>query len=149
MGNGCNVFDHQNIEPRRLQRAQGRLAPGPGSLDIDLDIFHAVFHSLFNRILGRRLRGEGRAFARPLETLHTGTGPGYGVARHVGYRDNGVVKGRLNMNHTIGDVLFLFFLGARFSGHRYKPAFIVLTSALTKPMIDKCHLAVRTYHFFD
>ena len=49
MGLRCDVADAEDLEPRRLERTDRRLAAGSRPLDEDLDLLQAVLHPLPRR----------------------------------------------------------------------------------------------------
>src|SRR5699024_7122120 len=55
-----HVLDHVDLQARRLQRTDRRLASGTRALDVNLDGLEAVLHRSLRGRLGSRLRGEGR-----------------------------------------------------------------------------------------
>src|SRR5204862_8281255 len=67
VGLRCDVADAEDLEPRRLQRADRGLATGAGSLDEDLDLLQPVLHPLAGGGVGGDLCGERRRLARALE----------------------------------------------------------------------------------
>ena len=85
MGDGCYVFDHGDIKSGGLQGAQSGFSAGSGPLDINFNGFHTMFHCFFGSIFCCQLGRKGRTFARPLEALNTGTGPGNNISAYVGY----------------------------------------------------------------
>src|SRR5262249_37110368 len=72
VGDRRHVLDDAHVEPRRLQAAQRRLASRARTLHVHLDVTHAELGRLPSRRLGRDLRGEGRALARPFEAALSG-----------------------------------------------------------------------------
>src|SRR5215207_6422305 len=93
---GRDVLDPEDLEPRRLEGANRRLAPGAGPLDEDLDFLQAVLHSLPGARVRRHLRGEGGRLARALEAGRAGALPADDVPFLVGEADDRVVEGRLD-----------------------------------------------------
>src|SRR5258708_23766912 len=87
VGDGRDVGDGGDLEARRLQAADGRLATGAGALDEDLDGLQAVLHRLARGVLRGHLRREGRALARALEALASRRSPGDDIALGVGEAD--------------------------------------------------------------
>src|SRR5262249_53552448 len=68
VGNRGHVTDGCDLEPPRLQGADGGFATGPRSSHEDLDLLQSVLHGLAGGDLGRRLGGEGRRLPRALES---------------------------------------------------------------------------------
>src|ERR1017187_1293435 len=122
-----HVGDGADIEPARLQAADGGLTAGPRTLDEDLDRLQTVLHRTTRGGLGGDLRGERRAFARPLESLRARRPPGDDVAVGVGEADDGVVERRQHVRLTHSDVLALAATGPDdflLLGHDYFVAFL-------------------------
>src|SRR4030042_991461 len=69
MGNGCNIFDHVDLEARCLKRAERRFPAGPRAFDIDIDGSNTMLHRLFGGILRGHLGRKGSALAGTLEAL--------------------------------------------------------------------------------
>src|SRR5688572_33110317 len=79
VGDGGDVPDGLDLDPRRLQRPDGRLSAAPRPLHADVERAQAV-------VLGggggggrRLLRREGGALARALEPERARAGPGHHV----------------------------------------------------------------------
>src|SRR5438105_10856137 len=100
-----NVFHPEDLEARRLQRADRGLASRPRALDEDLDLLQPVLHALARARVGGYLRGERCGLARALEAGRTRGLPRDHVSFLVGQRDDRVVERRLDVRLADGDVL--------------------------------------------
>src|SRR5690606_18116940 len=98
---GRHVLDLRDPETHRVERAHGRFAAGPGSLDADLDVLDAVVLRGRACALRRHLSGERRALARALEPATACRRPGQRVALPVRDRDDRVVEGGVDMRHGV------------------------------------------------
>src|SRR5258705_6204056 len=102
-----DICDGADFESCRLERADGLLAAGARTLDVDLDLAHAVLH----RTLGRAVSREGRrircALAGALEPGDAGRAPADDRTVEVGDRDDRVVERGLDVNVPLRDVLLL------------------------------------------
>src|SRR5262249_43384221 len=96
------------VEAGRLERRDGRLAPGAGALDLDLDLLEAELAGLLGGDLGGALGGERGALAAALEAHRARRGVAQSVAVGVGDGDDGVVERRLDVGHAPADVAPLF-----------------------------------------
>jgi len=110
VGNGCDVFDQVDFQPRGLKGSQCGFPSCPRTFHINIDGSHAVFHCFLSCILRSHLGCKGSALSGPFEALGAGTGPGDHISFWVGDRDNGVIKRCLNMSNPCLDVLFYFLL---------------------------------------
>src|SRR5687767_14986208 len=63
--NGRHVLDGLDVQTAGGQSADGRLATGARSLDLDVDRADPVLLRKLSGVLRRDLSGEGSAFARP------------------------------------------------------------------------------------
>src|SRR5918994_6432918 len=117
--NRRDVADRGDGEADALQGAQRRLATRARAAHLDLERLHAMLHRLPAGVLGRDLGGEGGRFARSLEALAAGRGPGDRVALGIGDGDHGVVERGGDMGDAGRDVLALApaQTGSRFLGH--------------------------------
>src|ERR671934_849790 len=100
-----HVLHAEDLEPRRLERADRRLAPGARALDEDLDLLEPVLHALAGARVGGHLGGERRRLARALEARRAGRLPGDDVAVLVRERHDRVVERRLDVRLADRDVL--------------------------------------------
>src|SRR5256714_11517818 len=105
VGLRCHVLHAEDLEPRRLERADRRLAAGARPLDEDLDLLEAVLHALAGAGVGGHLSGERRRLARALEARRAGRLPGDDVSVLVRQRHDGVVERRLDVRLADRDVL--------------------------------------------
>ena len=100
-----------------MARISGVDIPREKRLEISLTYIYGIGRTLRGG-LGRELRRERRALARPLES-HVARGrPRQRVALLVGERDDRVVERRLDVCDAVGDVLALFALGPTSAGRR-------------------------------
>src|SRR5580658_500364 len=116
VGNGRDVLDADNLDPRRGERPDGGLAARTRPPHEDVHLAHAVLHGAPGAGLGGQLGGEGRRLAGALEAHVAGRGPGQHVALGVGDGDHGVVEGALDVRDAVGDVLALALAGPTRSG---------------------------------
>src|SRR3954452_12965246 len=87
VGLGRDVLDARDLEAGGLEGADGRLAPGTGALDGDLDFLQALLHALAGGGVGGDLRGERSRLARALEASAAGRLPREDVALAIAQRD--------------------------------------------------------------
>src|SRR6266704_1375662 len=102
-----HVPDHVDAQTGRLQRPNGRLAPGARALHVHVDLPHAALHRFLARYLTGPGRRKRRAFAGPFETLVAGTRPDDCVSAHVRDGHDRVIEGGLNVGHAALDDLLL------------------------------------------
>src|SRR4030095_10851843 len=108
-----DILYQTDVDAGGLQRARPRSPPRSGTSDKNLHGPQAVVHGLLRRAVGSLLSRERGSFARSLETHCAGAGPGNDIALVVGNRDDGVVKGRMNMHDAFGDVFSPAFSACR------------------------------------
>src|ERR1022692_1718493 len=94
-----------DLEPERIQGAHRRLAAGPRSLDLHLEVLDPALLRRLARRLGGNLRGERGRLARALETGAARSRPGQCVSLTIGDGDDRVVERRVDMRNAFGDVL--------------------------------------------
>src|SRR5215207_6734719 len=104
VGDRGDVLDAGDLDAGALQRADGGLAAGAGTLHLHVDLPDTVLHGAAGGLLGGHLGGEGRALLRALEADVAGRGPGEDVALLVGDRDDRVVERRLDVGDAVRDV---------------------------------------------
>src|SRR6266508_154594 len=114
--NGRDVADRADLEPDRLQRADGRFAARSRSAHEDLDLLEAELHRLAGGDLGRRLGRERRALARALEARAARARPRDDVAHLVGESHDRVVERGLHVRDAGADLAALALLAAFFPG---------------------------------
>src|SRR5207302_9555605 len=127
-----HVGDGADLEPRRLQRTNRRLAPGARSADEDFDRAHAVLERLLGGCLGGLLSGKRRRLAAALEALRSGRAPRDDVAVDVADRDDRVVERALDVSLTRDDVLALAAASADDLLLRHFPAFTFFLPATAR-----------------
>src|SRR6185503_12991411 len=98
---GRDVLDGGDFEPRHLERTDGGLAAGAGTLHPHLHALEAHVDGLAGRGLGGHLRGERRALARALEAGLARARPADHVPVRVGDGDDRVVEARLHVGDTV------------------------------------------------
>jgi hypothetical protein len=104
VGNWGNIFDQTDVETRRLKRSQRRLSPRAWTSDEDLNTSKSVIHRLFRCTIRCLLGGKRGPFAGAFETHASGTRPRDYIALIVRNRNNRIIEGRVNMNHTLSDI---------------------------------------------
>ena len=107
MRDGGNVFDHGDLETCGLQSADSRLTTLTGTLDKDLNALHAVLHRSLSGCLCSALSSEGSGLTGTAEAELACGRPRDSVALCVGYSNDSVIKGRLDMRRAFFDVLSL------------------------------------------
>ena len=105
-----DVFDGLNCQASLLKGGNGVFATASWSFDLDFDFFHAKFYGFFRRLLGRLLASEGGTFPAPFETTGSCGGPTKGVPFRIGHGHGRIIKSRLDMHDTRGNISFNFFL---------------------------------------
>src|SRR5581483_11903319 len=100
-----DVLHSQNLQTRRLQRADRGLAARTRAFDEHLDLLQAVLHALARGGVGGDLRRERRRLARALEPGGAGRLPHDHVPVLVRQGDDRVVERRLDVRLTDRDVL--------------------------------------------
>ena len=68
MGDWGYVFNHVDLKPCGLQRADCGFPPGAGPLDVHFHLFEPVLHCGFCGSFSRRLRGKRGGFAGTAES---------------------------------------------------------------------------------
>src|SRR5690606_30724154 len=104
VGDGGDVFDAGDLDAGALDRPDGGLAPGAGTLHLDVDLADAVLHRATGSLLGSHLGGVGGGLAGALEADVAGGRPREHVALQVGDRDDRVVERALDVRDAVGDV---------------------------------------------
>src|SRR2546426_6452766 len=99
--NRRHVADGADLQPRRRERLDGRLASGPRALYAHVHALDAEIERLARRLLGRDRGGERRRLLGALEARLAGRAPGDGVALHVRDGDEGVVERRRDMRDAL------------------------------------------------
>ncbi len=113
-----HVTDRGDGETDRLQRAQCTFAARTRSLHFDLQSTNTMLLRLAACVFGSDLGGIGRRLAASLEAHHAGGRPADRIALGIGDGDHGVVKRRIHMRHTGGDILTFPATNAlRFTSH--------------------------------
>src|SRR5437867_1339808 len=107
VGNRRHVLDPGDLETRRGERTDRRLATGSRALHEDVHPLEAVLLRAPRRLLGGELRGERRGLAGALEPHVAGARPAQRVSLLVGDRDDRVVERRLDVRLPVQDVLLL------------------------------------------
>src|SRR3954470_17041654 len=108
---GRDVLDLPDLEARRLEGADRRLAARARALDEDVDLAHAVLLRAACGRLGGHLRGERRGLPRALEADLAGRGPRDHGTAGVRDRDDRVVERALDVGVPVSDVLLLLAPG--------------------------------------
>src|SRR5215467_44043 len=105
MGDRRNVLNRAHLQAGRLQRPDGGLPAGAGTLHEHVDLPHAVLHGAARGGLRRHLRGVRRRLTGSLEPHLAGGGPGDDVADGIGDRHDRVVEGAPDVSMPVGYVL--------------------------------------------
>src|SRR3954454_21127154 len=138
--NWGDVGDRADLQADRLQRPDGGLAAGAGTLHEHVDLAHAVLLRAAGSGLGCHLRGERCRLARALEAHLAGARPGDHVAQRVGDRDDRVVERALDVGVPVSDVLLLlaaYLLRGRAllcGRHYFFPTFFLPATVLRGPL---------------
>src|SRR5690606_27510168 len=106
------VADRLDLDARRRQSADRRLAPRSGTAHLDV---HRPDPEVLGGVAGalsRDLRREGRALARALESDAPRGRPAQRAALRIADRNDRVVEGRLDVCHPVRDDALLLLLGA-------------------------------------
>src|SRR5208337_1237887 len=113
-----HVADRGDVDARRLDRAQGRLAARTRPRNLDLERAHAVLGRLADGVLGGDLRRKRGRLAGALESHRPGGGPRDRVALRIGDGDHRIVERRVHVGDAGRDVLaFAAADSGRFFGH--------------------------------
>src|SRR5438132_5408236 len=118
--NRGHIADQVDLQPRRLERPDGRLAAGTRPLHVYLHLLHAMLDCLAGRRFGGQPCRKGRALAGALEPRGAGAGPGQHVPLRISNRHDRVVERGLNMRHAHGHIP-PFFLSPFAFGHLSLP----------------------------
>ena len=102
---GRDVLDERDLEARRGDGPERRLAARARALDHDHHRLEAVLHGLGGGVARRHLGGERRGLARALEAARAGRRPGQDVPGRVGDGDHRVVEGGVDVHDPVGHVL--------------------------------------------
>src|SRR3954471_4909351 len=145
-----HVLDTQDLEPRRLERADRRLAARARALHEDLHLLEAVLHPLARAGVGCDLRGERGRLAGAFEPGRAGRLPRDHVPFLVGQGHDRVVERRLDVRLADRNVLADAAAGApngrrttrRRQLLRLLPAADVLLRALARARVRLRALAV-------
>lgn len=106
MGDRGGISDVGYLKAEIIQGAHGRFPPRPRPLDEYIKIFHAELLCSRAGLFRRHLGSERSAFSRPAKTRTAGSGPCERIALPVCYRNDGIVKGCMNMRYSVGNILF-------------------------------------------
>src|SRR3954452_20194472 len=149
VGNRGYVADGADLEADGLQRADGGLAAGAGTLHEHVDLAHPVLLRAAGGRLGGHLRREGRRLAGALEADLPGAGPSDHVAQGVGDRDDRVVERAFDVSVPVGDVLLLLAAHLlrgrllRCARHYFFPTFFLPATVLRGPLRVRALVWVR------
>src|SRR6187551_3725786 len=101
---GGDVGDGAHLEAGGLEGADGLLAAGARSLDVDLDLAHAMLHGPLRGAVGGERGGIGRALPGALEAGDAGRTPRDDVPGEIRDRHDRVVEARLDVDVPLGNV---------------------------------------------
>ncbi len=93
MGDGCNVFDHIDIQSRDLQCTDSGFSALTGTLYIDLNSFQTMFHCSLSSGFGSHLSGKGSGFLGTFESEFAGGSPRKCITVDIGNGYDGIVVG--------------------------------------------------------
>src|SRR5450759_4523227 len=102
---GRDVGDRAHLESGSLERPDGLLPTGAGSLDVDLDLAHAVLHGAACRSIRRKRGSIRRALPGALEPGDASGTPRDDIPGEIRDRHDRVVEARQNVDVSLGDVL--------------------------------------------
>lgn len=100
MGDRSHIFYQADVQSCQLERPQGRVSSGSRSPNKDLYRMHAMIHSFFCGTIGGLLCCKRGPLSGSPESHATRTRPGDDISLGVRNRDNGVVKGRVDVGNT-------------------------------------------------
>lgn len=135
MRNGRHILDVCNLQAGTGNRAQRRFTSSTWSLHKHTNRFHPMLHRSTGGLFSNKLSSKRGALSRPFEFQHTGRRPGNYVPDRICHSHNCVVEGCLNMNHTLGYILFL----------PYASYFYVQATLLT-PMLNRLIISFGQVH---
>src|SRR5712691_3690247 len=107
VGDGGDVPDGLDLDPRGLEGPDGRLPAAPRPFDADVEGAEAALLGGGGAGGGRLLGREGRPLAGALEAQGPRAGPGDHVAFEVGDGHVGVVEGGVYVGDAVHHVLLL------------------------------------------
>ena len=105
-----HILNHLDIEARSLDGADSGFTSGTRPSNTKIDLFHTHLLDSYRALLSSSLSGKGRTLTTTLVTHGTTRLPGQGLSILIGNRHEGIIKGRLDMNDTLDDVLPDFLL---------------------------------------
>ena len=105
MGDGGDVTDGSDLQSKHTQRSDGALTANAWSLHKYVHFLQSAVHSSLGCLLGSGLCCIGGGLLGTAEPKSAGTCPRYRIPVEVGYGNNGIVEGRLNI-----DVPFIYRL---------------------------------------
>ncbi len=108
MGNRSHIRNAGDFKAYGIQGTNRRLTPWPRPLDPDFKIFYATFLCRLTRIFCGNLRCERSALTRSFEAIAAGSCPGQGISLTIGYRNDRIVEGSVNMRDSLCHILFDF-----------------------------------------
>ncbi len=105
-----HILNHLDIETCRLDSTDSGFTPGTRPPNTKIDLFHAHLLDGCRADLSSSLSGKGRALTAALVTHGTTRLPCKGLSILIGNRHEGIIKGRLDMDDPLDDVLPDFLL---------------------------------------
>ena len=105
-----HILNHLDIEARSLDGADSGFTSGTRPSNTKIDLYHTNLLDSYRALLSSSLSGKGRTLTTTLVTHGTTRLPGQGLSILIGNRHEGIIKGRLDMNDTLDDVLPDFLL---------------------------------------
>ena len=105
-----HILDHLDIETCRLDSTDSGFTPGTRPPNTEINLFHTHLLDGCRAYLSSSLSGKGRALTAALVTHGTTRLPCKGLSILIGNRHEGIIKGRLDMDDPLDDILPDFLL---------------------------------------
>ena len=104
VGDRRTIFDGFDIQSGSLQRRDRAFASATRAFYSDINFFDPKFGGLVSCLLGRTLTGKWRALTTAFESASSCTCPTQRLTLGIGDGHGCVVKGRMDVCDSIGDV---------------------------------------------
>ena len=105
-----HILDHLNVEARGLDGTDGGFTSGTRPPNTEINLFHTHLLDRYRALLSSSLSGKGCALTASLVPHGTTRLPCKGLSILIGNRHEGIIKGRLDMDDPLNDVLPDFLL---------------------------------------